>query len=213
MAFARHRIEDAQQVQVETVQVGQDTPPSLMAVMMAVPSRRWKCRRNCAVMRGDGGAARHRNRITEIVPMSFDEKATTPYAAFLLRVTLGIAFLAHGLLLKIATFGFGGVMGYFGSIGYPPVFGAIVAIAETAAGIALILGVWTRLVSILAVPIMIGATIQHLPNGWIFSARGGGWEFPAMWTVLMLVQAGLGAGAFALDPARLLGRTPQTARA
>lgn len=145
--------------------------------------------------------------------MNFDERTTTPYAALLLRLTLGSAFLAHGLLLKLMTFGLAGTMGFFGSIGYPPVFGAIVAFAEIGAGIALILGIGVRVVSLLTLPIMIGATIQHLPNGWVFTARGGGWEFPAMWTLLMLVQAGLGAGAHALDVKRLLGRGAQTARA
>lgn len=135
-----------------------------------------------------------------------DTRITTPYAAFLLRVTLGVAFLAHGALLKLGTFGLAGTMGYFGSIGYPPVLGAIVAFAEIGAGLALLAGVWTRAVSLLALPILIGATIQHLPAGWVFTARGGGWEFPAMWTVLLLVQAGLGAGAFAFDPARLFAR-------
>jgi len=145
--------------------------------------------------------------------MNLDERTTIPYATLLLRVTLGLAFLAHGLLLKVMTFGIPGTMGFFGSIGYPPVFGAIVAVAEVAAGIALILGVWVRLVSLLTLPIMIGATIQHLPAGWLFTAQGGGWEFPAMWTILMLVQAGLGAGAHALDVNRLLGRGTETARA
>ncbi|HYF06819.1 MAG TPA: DoxX family protein [Acetobacteraceae bacterium] len=139
----------------------------------------------------------------------FDEKVTTPYAALLLRVSMGVLFLAHGALLKLGTFGLAGTMGYFGSIGYPPVFGAIVAFAEIAAGIALIAGVWVRAVSLLALPILIGATIQHLPNGWVFTARGGGWEFPAFWTVLLLVQAGLGAGAHALDLNRLFGRAPR----
>jgi putative oxidoreductase len=38
----------------------------------------------------------------------------------------------------------------------------------------------------------------------VFTGQGGGWEFPALWTVLLAVQAGLGAGAFALgSPARL----------
>ena len=100
-----------------------------------------------------------------------DTRTTTPYAAFLLRVTLGLGFLAHGLLLKIGTFGLAGTMGFFGSIGYPPVLGAVVAIAETAAGIALLAGVWVRAVSLLTLPIMIGATLMHLPNGWIFSAQ------------------------------------------
>lgn len=145
--------------------------------------------------------------------MKFDERTTTPYAALLLRVTLGVAFLAHGLLLKLMTFGLAGTMGYFGSIGYPPIFGAIVAFAEIGAGLALILGIGVRVVSLLTLPIMIGATVQHLPNGWVFNANGGGWEFPAMWTVLMLVQAGLGAGAHALDANRLLGRGAQAARA
>lgn len=135
-----------------------------------------------------------------------DTRTTTPYAAFLLRVSMGLLFLAHGALLKLGTFGITGTMGYFGSLGYPPIFGAIVIAAEIGAGIALILGVGVRAVSLLALPIMIGATLQHLPNGWVFSGRGGGWEFPAFWTVLLLVQAGLGAGAFALDLGRLTGR-------
>ncbi|WP_270938315.1 DoxX family protein [Falsiroseomonas oryzae] len=145
--------------------------------------------------------------------MNLDERTTTPYAALLLRVSMGVMFLAHGLLLKVMTFGLAGTMGYFGSIGYPPVLGAVVAIAEIAAGLALIAGVWVRTVSLLSIPILLGATIQHLPAGWVFSANGGGWEFPAFWTAALLVQAGLGAGAFALDPARLLGRDAAPARA
>ncbi len=131
--------------------------------------------------------------------MTFDERTTTPYAAFLLRVSMGVMLLAHGLLLKVMTFGLSGTMGFFGSLGYPPVLGAVVAIAETAAGLALILGWQVRLASLLMVPIMAGATIQHIPAGWLFSAQGGGWEFPAFWTVALLVQAGLGAGAYAIE--------------
>jgi putative oxidoreductase len=137
---------------------------------------------------------------------------TTPYAALLLRVSLGVLFVLHGGLLKLGTFGLAGTMGYFGQIGFPPVLGAVVAFAELFGGIALILGVWTRLVTLLFVPIMIGATLQHLPNGWMFASPRGGFEFPVLWTVLMLVQAGLGAGALALDPARLFG-SPRTATA
>ncbi len=142
-----------------------------------------------------------------------DTRTTTPYAALLLRVSMGVMFLAHGALLKLGTFGLAGTMGFFGSIGYPPVFGAIVTFAEIGAGIALIAGVGVRVVSLLALPIMIGATIQHLPAGWVFSAQGGGWEFPAFWTAALLVQAGLGAGAHALDVKRLTGRGAVTAQA
>lgn len=143
----------------------------------------------------------------------FDEKTTTPYAAALLRVSMGLLFLAHGAVLKLGTFGLGGTMGYFGSIGYPPVFGAVVTFAEILGGLALIAGFRVRLVSLLFLPIMIGATIQHLPAGWVFTSKGGGWEFPAFWTVLLLVQAGLGAGAYALDRAALPERRQGAAAA
>ena len=142
-----------------------------------------------------------------------DVKTTTPYAALLLRVSMCAMFLAHGALLKLGTFGLAGTMGFFGSLGYPPIFGAIVTFAEIGAGIALIAGVGVRTVSLLSIPILVGATLQHLPAGWMFSAQGGGWEFPAFWTVALLVQAGLGAGAHALDLNRLVGRQPTAANA
>lgn len=128
-------------------------------------------------------------------PMT-DQNAAT--AALLLRVSLGVMFLAHGLVLKLLTFGVGGTAGYFQSIGYPAVFAYIVIAAEILAGIALVLGVWVRAVALLAVPILLGATLQHLPNGWVFVAPGGGWEFPAFWTVALVVQALLGEGRYAL---------------
>ncbi|RTL71558.1 MAG: DoxX family protein [Hyphomicrobiales bacterium] len=123
---------------------------------------------------------------------------TAPYAATLLRVSLGLLFLAHGLLLKVFTFGIPGTVGYFQSIGYPGSFAYLVILGEIGGGFALVLGAYTRVIALLLLPIMIGATLQHIPNGWVFSGKGGGWEFPAFWTVLLFVQALLGDGAFAL---------------
>jgi putative oxidoreductase len=131
------------------------------------------------------------------------DSRTAPYAALLLRVSLGVMLLAHGLLLKVLTFSVAGTVGYFQSIGYPGFLAYLVILGEIAGGIALILGVWTRAVSLLALPILIGATLQHVPNGWLFSAAKGGWEFPAFWTVALVVQALLGDGALAWRPAFL----------
>lgn len=125
---------------------------------------------------------------------------TAPYAALLLRVSLGLMFVAHGLLLKVFTFGVAGTVGYFESIGYPDYFAYLVILGELGGGPALILGLWTRTISILLLPIMIGATWQHAGSGWVFSANGGGWEFPAFWTAALVVQALLGDGAYALRP-------------
>lgn len=125
---------------------------------------------------------------------------TAPYAALLLRLGLGTLLLAHGLLLKVLTFGIAGTAAYFQSIGYPGFFAYLVILGEIGGGAALILGVWTRPISLLLLPILIGATLQHAGNGWLFSATGGGWEFPAFWTIMLIVQALLGDGAFALKP-------------
>ena len=94
---------------------------------------------------------------------------TAPYAALLLRVSLGVLLLAHGLLLKVFTFTVAGTVGYFESIGFPGFFAYLVILGEIGGGIALILGLWTRPISLLLLPILIGATFQHIGNGWLFS--------------------------------------------
>ena len=134
---------------------------------------------------------------------------TAPYAALLLRVSLGVMFLAHGLLLKVLTFTIPGTVGYFQSIGYPGSFAYLVIAGEIGGGIALILGAYTRVISLLLLPILIGATLQHTGNGWVFSGTGGGWEFPVFWTVTLLVQALLGDGAYAWSPSFLLPRAAE----
>jgi putative oxidoreductase len=134
------------------------------------------------------------------------DNRTAPYAALLLRVSLGVMLLAHGLLLKVFTFGIPGTVGFFESIGYPGFFAYLVIAGEIGGGIALILGLWTRPIALLLLPILIGATLQHLGNGWVFTGKGGGWEYPAFWTVTLVVQALIGDGAYAWRPAFLPGR-------
>lgn len=121
------------------------------------------------------------------------------YAALLLRLSLGTLFIAHGLL-KVLVFTIPGTIGFFESLGYPYstyIAFAVIA-AEIGGGVLLIAGVFTRTIALLLVPLLVGATLYHLPNGWAFSSPKGGWEYPALWTVLLFVQALLGAGAYAL---------------
>ena len=126
----------------------------------------------------------------------------TPYAATLLRVSLGILALAHGLL-KILVFTPAGTVGFFASLGLPAFVAYATIGIEVIGGIALIAGVLTRYVSIAMIPILLGAAVVHSSAGWVFSNEGGGWEFPAFWAVSLAVQALLGDGAFALRlPAR-----------
>jgi putative oxidoreductase len=141
------------------------------------------------------------------------DNRTAPYAALLLRVSLGTLFLAHGLSLKVFTFTIPGTVGYFQSLGYPGFFAYLVIAGEIGGGLALLLGVRTRAISLLLLPIMIGATQQHLGNGWLFTGQNGGWEFPVFWTVALLVQALLGDGAFALHLSHKSDRVGQFANA
>src|SRR5512134_3378600 len=114
-------------------------------------------------------------------------------AALILRLALGAMFVAHALL-KYYVFTLPGTAQFFGSLGLPAALAYVTFFAELA-------GVYTRAVALALVPILLGATWVHAGNGWLFSAPNGGWEYPAFWTVALIVQALLGDGAFALKRA------------
>ena len=126
------------------------------------------------------------------------DQRTAPYAALILRVALGVMFVAHGLWLKGFVFGLAGTAQFFESLGLPGVLAYAVFAAETVGGILLILGVQTRLVAAGLLPVLLGATWVHAGNGWLFTAEGGGWEYPAFLIAAAGVQALLGDGAYAL---------------
>lgn len=143
------------------------------------------------------------------------DNRTAPYAALLLRVALGILFLAHAGL-KIFVFNPAGTAHFFASLGLPPALAYLVMAAEVFGGIALILGLWTRVVAVALTPILLGAIFTvHGPAGFFFNNANGGWEYLAFWTVALLVQAMLGDGAYALGSSRAVVSASQfiTARA
>jgi putative oxidoreductase len=126
------------------------------------------------------------------------DSRTAPYAALLLRLTLGLLFLAH-VSLKLFVFTPAGTAKFFGSVGLPGELAYVVIAAELLAAVALILGIWTRVVAIAAIPILLGAIFTvHGAAGFFFNNPNGGWEYPAFWTVALIVQALLGDGAYAL---------------
>jgi putative oxidoreductase len=124
----------------------------------------------------------------------------TAYAALLLRLALGTMFIAHALL-KYFVFTMPGTEQFFVSVGLPGFLAYITVAAELAGGLLLIGGVRTRVVALALVPVLLGATWVHAGNGWLFTSPNGGWEYPAFWTLALVVQALLGDGAFAFAPA------------
>jgi len=128
------------------------------------------------------------------------------FATFLLRVTLGIMYLSHSLVLKLATYGLAGTAGFFESVGLPGWLAYVTFAVEAVGGVLLVAGVKTRWVVLALMPALLGAIIWvHGLNGWVFTAPNGGWEYPAFLIVVSIVQFLLGDGAYALLPSRISG--------
>lgn len=125
------------------------------------------------------------------------ESTMGPYGAALLRVSLGVMFLAHSVLLKYFVYTLAGTAAFFESIGLPSTLAYVVFAAEAIGGVLLILGVQTRLVAVALLPVLVGAIWAHAGNGWLFTNANGGWEYPLFLAVATAVQALLGPGAFA----------------
>ena len=125
------------------------------------------------------------------------DNRTAPYAATLLRLTLGVAFLSHAAL-KIFVFTPAGTAHFFESVGVPGFVAYLTMVGEVAGGVALIAGLYTRVVALAVTPILLGAIATvHGHNGFFFNNPNGGWEYPAFWIVALVVQALLGSGAYA----------------
>ena len=109
--------------------------------------------------------------------MEHASSSSTQIGITVLRVSLGTMWTAHALL-KLFVFSLPGTVRYFVSIGIPGFLAYPVFAAELLGGIALLLSVYARQVALALVPVMAVATWVHLPNGWVHTSVGGGWEYP-----------------------------------
>lgn len=113
------------------------------------------------------------------------------WSMLLLRITLGVIFLAHGLQ-KIS--GFAGIIKFFGSIGLPAFLAYIVTAIETAGGAFLILGLFTRTAAAGIVMVMLGAIFSvKLNKGFI-----NGYEFDISLLAMAAALILSGSNTFAL---------------
>jgi putative oxidoreductase len=115
-------------------------------------------------------------------------------SATLLRVALGIMFIAHSVVLKYFMFTLAGTAQYFVSIGLPAFLAYVVFALEAVGGVLLVLGIRTRWVALGLVPVLMGATWVHAGNGWVFNAPQGGWEYPVFLIVISVVVAAQAGG-------------------
>ncbi len=138
-----------------------------------------------------------------MVGSSSSSRASADYGALILRVVLGGLFLAH-FSLKYFVFTPAGTAAFFGSLGLPGWMAYATMAAELFGGLALIFGVYARAVALALIPLLIGTIVTvHGANGFFFNDPQGGWEYPAFWSVTLLVFALIGDGAFALARTRI----------
>lgn len=126
-----------------------------------------------------------------------DANNTAPYGVALLRISLGVMWMAHALL-KWLVFTLPGTAQFFASVGFPGVLAYPVFAAELLGGLAILLGLYARQVSLALAPIMAVAATVHFGNGWVHTSQGGGWEYPVFLTVASVALWLAGDGAFAL---------------
>ncbi len=136
---------------------------------------------------------------------------SAPLGIALLRVSLGVMWVAHALL-KLLVFTLPGTAQYFASVGFPAGLAYPVFALELLGGVALVLGLYARQVALGLVPVMAAAAWVHLPNGWVHTSPGGGWEYPVFLVAASLALWLTGDGAAALKRSdRLVPRAARSA--
>jgi putative oxidoreductase len=128
------------------------------------------------------------------------DSRTAPYAALLLRLTLGYLAIAH-LYYKffVVPNGLDGWWTNLNNNGYPDFVVYYVLSAEFAGALLLIPGIYARYVALYAVPLMLSAAqYWFVRKGFFFTVAGA--ELPTFWTIGLITLGLLGDGAYALVP-------------
>ncbi|MFC3884171.1 DoxX family protein [Bacillus songklensis] len=118
--------------------------------------------------------------------------------SLILRLILGITFFVHGLS-KFQD-GISNIAAWFDSIGLMGSLAYVIAIIEVAGGIAMILGIGTRLVSILFALVMIGAIFTvKISVGFMGNGQMAGYEFDLALLVMAIHLAVNGSRLWSFD--------------
>jgi putative oxidoreductase len=129
------------------------------------------------------------------------------YLLSVVRVILGVVFLAHGAQKVLGWFGgygFGPTMGSMEHMGIPAPFAFLAIAAEFAGGLGLILGLLSRVAAFgIGVEMIVAIAKIHGTNGffmnWAGSQKGEGFEYHLLALALLALIMVRGAGALSLD--------------
>ena len=140
--------------------------------------------------------------------MEFLVATSASWAITVVRVVLGVIFVAHGAQKVFGAFGgYGlkGTTGYFKSIGLPLPIGYLVCFMEFFGGIGLVLGLLTRLSALAVTIVMVGAIVKvDAPHGFFLNwelkpGKGHGFEMNLALIAMAVACMIAGGGAVSVD--------------
>ncbi|SES01977.1 DoxX family protein [Psychrobacillus sp. OK032] len=121
-------------------------------------------------------------------------------STLLLRLVLGVSFFIHGLVKFQG--GIEHTVGWFDSIGILGFFAYVVATLELVGGIALILGIGTRVVSAFFIVLMLGAIVKvKFAVGFLGTPEMAGYELDLAFLVIALFLVINGSKYLSIDEA------------
>lgn len=116
----------------------------------------------------------------------------------IIRVALGVTFLVHGI--QKFTGGIGNISGWFESIHLPGIAAYLVAIVELLGGIAMILGLGTRVIGALFSIVMLVAIFKvKLALGFTGTNGSAGYEIDFALLSMSAAMALIGSPAYSID--------------
>jgi putative oxidoreductase len=119
-------------------------------------------------------------------------------STLILRLILGITFFVHGYV-KFAG-GIENIVGWFSSIGLPGSLAYVVAIIELVGGLALIVGLGSKVVSAFLAIVMIGAIFTaKLAGGFLGNGAGAGYELDLALLAIAVVIVMNGSNLLSVD--------------
>jgi putative oxidoreductase len=130
------------------------------------------------------------------------------FSTTILRLTLGLVMLPHGMQKLFGWFGgygFNGTMHFFtDNMGIPYVFALLAILAESLGALGLIAGLFTRISALgVGITIAVGALMVHLPNGffmnWFGNQPGEGFEYHILIVGMAITLILTGGGRWSLD--------------
>jgi putative oxidoreductase len=128
----------------------------------------------------------------------------TDWAYPLLRATAGLMLLPHAWPKYMVLGAQGVAANVLARRGIEPSLpiAYLIMFLELVGGICITIGFLTRPFALLLLIEMLVITFKvQLPNGWFFSAQGGGAEFTVMWAALFLIILMRGGGRHSVDRA------------